>query len=77
MQQWDALHAMLVYESLEIRESLDDESEEWKLAPIFKGLGCPFLLKVQRPFYLFYFLLSLRFLFPPLSFLPSSELCRA
>jgi hypothetical protein len=47
MQQWDGLHAMLIYESLEMRESIGDESEPWKLTPQVKGLGSHFLLKVR------------------------------
>ena len=57
MQQWDALHAMLVYEDLDLRESIRDESEAWKHNPQVKGLRSPFLLKV-RPF-------SSLFLFSP------------
>ncbi|RFU28349.1 hypothetical protein B7463_g8004, partial [Scytalidium lignicola] len=45
MQQWDALHAMLIYEDLELRESTRDELESWKLNPRVKGLRSPFLLK--------------------------------
>lgn len=46
MQQWDALHAMLLYEVLELRESLGDELEAWKHKSKVKGLRSPFLLKV-------------------------------
>lgn len=37
---------MVIYESVEMKESIGDESEAWKLTPRFKGLGSPFLLKV-------------------------------
>ncbi|KAL9114959.1 MAG: hypothetical protein Q9227_001202 [Pyrenula ochraceoflavens] len=47
IQQFDALHAMLIYESLEMGESIGDE-ETWRLAPPVKGLGSHFLLKVCR-----------------------------
>jgi hypothetical protein len=59
MQQWDALHAMMIYESLELREIIGDESEGWKHNPRAKGLGSPFLLKVRLSFYPFPFLFSL------------------
>lgn len=55
MQQWDAVHAMSIYESLELGERIDDESGAWKLRPPIKGLGSPFFLKVRYPFH---FLLS-------------------
>ncbi|KAF1946382.1 hypothetical protein EJ02DRAFT_450483, partial [Clathrospora elynae] len=48
MQQWDALHAMLLYEVLELRESLHDELEIWKQKPRVKGLPSPFLLKMTQ-----------------------------
>ncbi|KAF2854605.1 hypothetical protein T440DRAFT_504873 [Plenodomus tracheiphilus IPT5] len=48
MQQWDALHAMLLYEVLELRESLGDELETWKHGPRVKGLRSPFLLKMTH-----------------------------
>ena len=51
MQQWDALHAMSIYESLELRERIGDESGAWKLRPPIKGLGSPFFLKAQSPFH--------------------------
>jgi hypothetical protein len=49
MQQWDNLHAMLIYESLELRESIRDvsESRSWNHEPKVQGLGSPFLLKVR------------------------------
>lgn len=46
VQQWDALHAMLLYEVLELRESFGDELETWKHKSKLKGLRSPFLLKV-------------------------------
>ncbi|KAH8585439.1 hypothetical protein B0O99DRAFT_587368 [Bisporella sp. PMI_857] len=48
MQKWDALHAMLIYEIVELRESISDESEEWMHNPRVKGLGSPFLLKMTE-----------------------------
>jgi hypothetical protein len=49
MQQWDSLHAMLIYESLGLRESIRDvsESRSWNHEPKVQGLGSPFLLKVR------------------------------
>jgi hypothetical protein len=41
---------MLLYEVLELRESIGDELEAWKHKPKVKGLRAPFLLKVwPRP----------------------------
>jgi hypothetical protein len=48
MQQWDALHSMLIFVLLDMREIIGDESEGWKLTPPVKGLGSPFLLKVWQ-----------------------------
>lgn len=48
MQQWDALHSMLIFVLLDMREIIVDESEGWKLTPPVKGLGSPFLLKVWQ-----------------------------
>lgn len=47
MQQWDAVHAMSIYESLELGDRIGDDSRAWKLRPPIKGLGSPFFLKVQ------------------------------
>jgi hypothetical protein len=49
MQQWDKLHAMLIYESLGLRESIRDvsKSRSWNHDPKVQGLGSPFLLKVH------------------------------
>ena len=51
MQQWDAVHAMSIYESLELGERVGDESGSWRLRPPIKGLGSPFFLKAQCSFY--------------------------
>ncbi|KUJ08297.1 uncharacterized protein LY89DRAFT_630150 [Mollisia scopiformis] len=50
MQQWDALHAMLIYEILELRESLREEPETWKHDPRVQGLRSPFLLKMTQTY---------------------------
>jgi hypothetical protein len=60
MQQWDALHAMLIYENLDLRENIRDEPEAWKHNPRVKGLRSTFLLKVRPSSSLF--LLSPSFL---------------
>ena len=49
MQQWDALHAMLLYEILEFRESRTKATKDWKGRPQVRGLSSPFLLKVAVP----------------------------
>ncbi|KAJ5606620.1 hypothetical protein N7510_009401 [Penicillium lagena] len=48
MRQWDALHAMLVYEILELNASLQQETESWKQKPNAKGLKSPFLAKMTK-----------------------------
>ena len=48
MQQWDAIHAILIYESLEIKEGIANESEAWSLTMPVKNLEMGFLLKVQN-----------------------------
>ncbi|KAL9619039.1 MAG: hypothetical protein Q9160_006294 [Pyrenula sp. 1 TL-2023] len=50
IQQWDALHAMLIYESLEMGESIDVESETWRPSPPVKGLSSHFLLKMAESY---------------------------
>jgi hypothetical protein len=51
MQQWDFLHAMLIYESLGLRESIRDVSESvsWNYDAKAQGLNSPFLIKVRIP----------------------------
>ncbi|KAH8799695.1 C6 zinc finger domain protein [Xylogone sp. PMI_703] len=46
LEQWDALHAMLIYEDLELRDIVRDELKKWKLNPHVQGLRSPFLLKM-------------------------------
>ncbi|KZF24890.1 hypothetical protein L228DRAFT_243632 [Xylona heveae TC161] len=48
MQQWDALHAMLIYAILEMELTLEDDSEAWKQKPPVKGLKSPFLVKMTQ-----------------------------
>lgn len=50
MQQWDALHAMLVYSILELRASYADGNDSWKQKSCSKGLQAPFLVKTIRVF---------------------------
>ena len=47
MEQWDALHAMLVYELLEFREAYTDLSDSSRQNPRVKGLQLPFIVKVR------------------------------
>jgi hypothetical protein len=49
MQQWDALHAMALYELLELRDTAGEDREDWKLRPRVLGLRFPFILKVSQP----------------------------
>lgn len=46
MQQWDAIHALLLYETLELKEGIGIESEAWRLTMPVKNLEMSFLLKV-------------------------------
>ncbi|KFY44147.1 hypothetical protein V495_03616 [Pseudogymnoascus sp. VKM F-4514 (FW-929)] len=50
MQQWDFLHAMLIYESLGLKESIRDISESisWNHDAKAQGLNSPFLIKMTR-----------------------------
>ena len=50
MQQWDALHAMLLYGILELRSSLSPQQDEWKQKSYSKGLKDPFLAKMTQSF---------------------------
>jgi hypothetical protein len=47
MQQWDALHAMIVYETIELQTTLCDASERWKPRPRASGLRLSFIRKVS------------------------------
>ncbi|GFF29275.1 hypothetical protein IFM61606_10324 [Aspergillus udagawae] len=49
MEQWDALHAMLLYEILDMGIAPVDESS-WKLKRLTKGLKSPFLSKMTQCF---------------------------
>ncbi|KAL9616286.1 MAG: hypothetical protein Q9160_008826 [Pyrenula sp. 1 TL-2023] len=48
--QWDALHAILLYETLELEEN-QVELTEWKSGSRLKGLHRPLLLKMARRFW--------------------------
>ncbi|KAA8652884.1 Zn(II)2Cys6 transcription factor domain-containing protein [Aspergillus tanneri] len=50
VEQWDALHAMLLYEILEMRVAPVDESESWKRKRRMNGLKSPFLSKMTQCF---------------------------
>ncbi|EAW09028.1 Zn(II)2Cys6 transcription factor domain-containing protein [Aspergillus clavatus NRRL 1] len=50
MEQWDALHAMLLYEIIEMGVAPVDESETWKRKRRTKGLKSPFLSKMTQCF---------------------------
>lgn len=46
IEQWDALHAMLLYEILELSTAQGVDIEDWKRKICGKGLKSPFLLKM-------------------------------
>jgi hypothetical protein len=48
MKQWDALHAMILYVTIELQNSLRDIGENWKPRPRALGLRLPFIRKVSR-----------------------------
>ncbi|KAL7821729.1 hypothetical protein V8C26DRAFT_419008 [Trichoderma gracile] len=50
MQQWDAIHALLIYETFELKEGIGVESEGWRLAMPVKNLEMSFLLKMTRSY---------------------------
>ena len=50
MEQWDALHAMLVYEVLELGVPPVDESDSWKRKSRPNRLKSPFLSKMTQCF---------------------------
>ncbi|MCJ1382733.1 hypothetical protein MMC17_005846 [Xylographa soralifera] len=50
MEQWDALHAMLLYEILELQEKYKNGPDSWQLKDKVKGLQLPFLLKMTQSF---------------------------
>ncbi|EXJ77341.1 hypothetical protein A1O3_09567 [Capronia epimyces CBS 606.96] len=50
MEQWDALHAMLVYEVVDLRASLMEATEKWSHKAPVKGLRSPFLLKMTNSY---------------------------
>lgn len=49
-QQWDALHAMIVYGILELRASYGTGKDSWKQKVHSKGLKAPFLVKMTQGF---------------------------
>ncbi|KFY95108.1 hypothetical protein V498_03517 [Pseudogymnoascus sp. VKM F-4517 (FW-2822)] len=49
MEKWDALHAMLIYEALDLKESIGgDSTMNWSHTPRVTGLGSPFLVKMTE-----------------------------
>ncbi|KAJ6157967.1 hypothetical protein N7470_005559 [Penicillium chermesinum] len=50
MQQWDLLHAMLLYEVLGIRIASESVKAPWKLTSYSKSMQAPFLVKMARGF---------------------------
>ncbi|KAL5364060.1 hypothetical protein BJX96DRAFT_128623 [Aspergillus floccosus] len=50
LEQWDALHAMLLYEILEMGVAPVDDSESWKRRRRTRGLNAPFLSKMTQCF---------------------------
>lgn len=46
IDEWDALHAMWLYEMMELHDVEDDTMNNWKPGSSTKGLNLPILLKV-------------------------------
>ena len=43
MEQWDAIHAMLIYESLDIKDRIGNDSKGWRLAMPVENIEMGFL----------------------------------
>jgi hypothetical protein len=47
MEQWDAIHAMWIYEMMELENPQDPKTDFWKPGPRAKGIKVPFVIKVR------------------------------
>ncbi|KAH0269648.1 hypothetical protein KCU91_g8576, partial [Aureobasidium melanogenum] len=51
LEEWDSLHAMWLYEMMELPDPSDMTNDDWKLGPRTRGLNLPIVLKMTRRFY--------------------------
>ncbi|KEQ58349.1 uncharacterized protein M437DRAFT_79060 [Aureobasidium melanogenum CBS 110374] len=51
LEEWDSLHAMWLYEMMEVPDHSDMTNDDWKLGPRTRGLNLPVVLKMTRRFY--------------------------
>ncbi|KAG9561387.1 hypothetical protein KCU71_g8990, partial [Aureobasidium melanogenum] len=50
LEEWDTLHAMWLYETMELPDPSDMTNDDWKLGPRTRGLNLPIVLKMTRRF---------------------------
>ncbi|KAG9653402.1 hypothetical protein KCU95_g13440, partial [Aureobasidium melanogenum] len=50
LEEWDTLHAMWLYEMMELPDSSNMTNDDWKLGPRTRGLNLPIVLKMTRRF---------------------------
>jgi hypothetical protein len=47
MEQWDAIHAMWIYEMMELENPQNPKTDFWKPGSRAKGVKVPFVIKVR------------------------------
>ncbi|KAG9596703.1 hypothetical protein KCU77_g5327, partial [Aureobasidium melanogenum] len=50
LEEWDTLHAMWLYEMMELPDPSDMNNDDWKLGPRTRALNLPIVLKMTRRF---------------------------
>ncbi|KAH0145189.1 hypothetical protein KCU67_g12741, partial [Aureobasidium melanogenum] len=50
LEEWDTLHAMWLYETMELPDPSDMTNDDWKLGPRTRGLNLLIVLKMTRRF---------------------------
>ncbi|KAH0363943.1 hypothetical protein KCU65_g7066, partial [Aureobasidium melanogenum] len=50
LEEWDNVHAMWLYEMMELPDPSDMTNDDWKLGPRTRGLNLPIVLKMTRRF---------------------------
>ncbi|KAG9523893.1 hypothetical protein KCV07_g2131, partial [Aureobasidium melanogenum] len=50
LEEWDTLHAMWLYETMELPDPSDMTNDDWKPGPRTRGLNLPIVLKMTRRF---------------------------
>lgn len=49
IEEWDTIHAMWLYEMMELSDAEEDVNDHWRPTLRVKGLNLPILLKVSTP----------------------------